>query len=73
MEICRMPAPAGPFHHRPDPRKPSNLQFYPSASASASTQFTNENNNQETKNKMFILGIGYVGEFVAQHLINQAW
>nr|KAJ0220841.1 hypothetical protein LSAT_V11C200081720 [Lactuca sativa] len=77
MEACRFPA-AGPLRFPFDPvsekwsiGRPSNLRFC--SSASAELRLFGNGDNQGTQNRMFILGLGFVGEFVAQDLVNQGW
>ncbi|KAI7744163.1 hypothetical protein M8C21_020781 [Ambrosia artemisiifolia] len=72
MESYRIPTDrfaAGGFRYRPKYewpiRKPSQLRLCPAASIT--------NGNNKVQNRMFILGMGYVGEFVAQDLMNQGW
>lgn len=77
MEACRFPA-AGPLRFPFDPvsekwsiGRPSNLRFC--SSASAELRLFGNGDNQGTQNRMFILGLGFVGEFVAQDHVNQGW
>ncbi|KAL4577370.1 hypothetical protein LXL04_013479 [Taraxacum kok-saghyz] len=81
MDVCRIPAvrfPAGPLRHPVDPvsknlsiGRPSSVRFCSSSSAEL-RHFCN-GNNHGTQNRMFILGMGFVGQFVAQDLMNQGW
>lgn len=43
--------------------------------SAASTELCHlaKGNNLETQKRMFVLGVGFVGEFVAQDLMNQGW
>ncbi|KAI3799060.1 hypothetical protein L1987_34350 [Smallanthus sonchifolius] len=80
MEVCRMHAlrfAPGGFRYRLNPvsenwpiGRPSKLRFCPAASIEL-RHFAN--GGTQTQNRMFILGMGYVGEFVAQDLMNQGW
>ncbi|XP_071706542.1 uncharacterized protein [Rutidosis leptorrhynchoides] len=57
-------------------RKPSTLRLCSAAADPIQFTIEIENNNNiknNDNNRMFILGIGYVGEFFAQDLINQGW
>ncbi|XP_076943421.1 uncharacterized protein LOC143613650 [Bidens hawaiensis] len=68
MEVLRFaPGTSGSFQYRFNPVSENRyLRLSPAAAF--------RNNNSESENgRMFILGMGYVGEFVAQHLINQGW
>ncbi|KAJ0704159.1 putative NAD(P)-binding domain superfamily [Helianthus annuus] len=70
MELPTLRFTAGGFRYRLNPEwpigRPSKLRFCPAAAS-----ITNGTN--KGPNRMFILGMGYVGEFVAQDLLNQGW
>ncbi|KAI3722539.1 hypothetical protein L2E82_33578 [Cichorium intybus] len=81
MDVYRTPAvrfPAGPLRYPLDPvpenwsiGRPSNLRFC--SAASAKLHHFGNGINQGKQNRMFILGLGFVGEFVARDLMNQGW
>ncbi|XP_076959830.1 uncharacterized protein LOC143636019 isoform X2 [Bidens hawaiensis] len=79
MEVLRFAPGTSSFHrYRLNPlsenlpiRRSSNLRLSPAAAFRNNNNNNNNNNNEN--GRMFILGMGYVGEFVAQHLINQGW
>ncbi|KAL8247037.1 hypothetical protein R6Q59_008253 [Mikania micrantha] len=79
MEVLCMSAPET-FRYRLDPGprnwpigRPSRFRFCPAVSFDL-RRFANRNNQGiEAQNRMFILGMGYVGKFVGQDLINQGW
>ncbi|KAK9061827.1 hypothetical protein SSX86_019010 [Deinandra increscens subsp. villosa] len=84
MEVCPIPAPPfapGCFRHRLTPvselLRPigipsSKFRFCPAASIDIANG-NNLGSQTQTQNRMFILGMGYVGEFVARDLMNQGW
>ncbi|GLT41100.1 hypothetical protein SLA2020_151900 [Shorea laevis] len=80
MEICQIPGgfPAIPlrsdFNRTPGKVPPAHLQW--SAFLPRVTALSNsppENSDSESRNRMFILGMGFVAQFLARELRNEGW
>nr|XP_043631641.1 protein YeeZ [Erigeron canadensis] len=78
MEVCPLPAvrfPASSLRYRPSSFRATKLQLCYASSSSTKEipPFGHEERNINEKQMMFIMGLGFVGEFVAKNLINQGW
>ncbi|XP_024975952.1 uncharacterized protein LOC112513807 isoform X2 [Cynara cardunculus var. scolymus] len=81
MEVCCIPAvpfPPASLRYRLHPvlenwsiGRPTKRRCF--FAASAGLRHLPKGNHLETQKRMFILGMGFVGEFVAQDLMNQGW
>lgn len=83
MEVCSMSGqlpPTNPIFGRNSfyvvRRRPPTTSYFPSCRLRAGTTSRQENEKSESwepANRMFVLGMGFVGSFLAQGLKNQEW
>ncbi|XP_058220759.1 uncharacterized protein LOC131330983 isoform X4 [Rhododendron vialii] len=83
MEVCSMSGrlpPTNPIFGRNSiyvvRRRPPTTSYFPSCRSRTGTTSRQENEKSESgepANRMFVLGMGFVGSFLAQGLKNQEW